>query len=313
MRRDESRLIQTASAWTARLDEAMRHHPNPHLVRRWFRRAEAVAVASAEQLGASEITLAMMIDGSPPDVIGREDRTAKDLHGALSLLDAWGPESPGDDELIELWRASEKSNQRRGGDALEWRLEQECAVAAAEIRGVLATPDPWSVAGALRMAWNRDGLEGRARRIGLLTAPHMVARAFGVSLPIVGVSRFLASEADATRRAAADEDDWPGHFFEAVAAGARRSYDAAAQLARLDRDLKALCPPERSSSRVVPAIEAILANPIVTQTSLAGTLGTTHRGAGWILDRLVGAGIVSALDGAGAKTRAFICRKAVGL
>lgn len=313
--RDEVEAIVRAAASVGRLDEYMRTSRTAPIVRAWFLRTEALAIARSENLASDETRLSFLINEINADEItGKADWTAYDIHHGLAMTQNWLDAIPSDLEVREAWKATDESNLRVSTPKLEWQLDQDAAEISELVRNAMATPDPWGAAEAIRRLLVKPKLmEGQGRRMAMLIAPSLIRAAFGAPNVALGIADELWADPEATSEASIDQSSFNSLFFGAVGHSAQRTYEAAVKQQRLANEMNAACPKSRSTSSIEKAIAQMLATPVTTVPRLAQHLGISSVGASAILERLVEANYVKSYGEPRIKGRIFSCPKALSL
>lgn len=302
-------LVRAVQAVT-RQCEAARRAAVPGLPE-WFMRTEAIDVASQENLRPDEIRFLAYAEGAAFEVVSRAERTAGDALRALGSALALDPREARPVDLVEVWGASERSNMvvesRRDADQVEAERAAEAVLPLLD--GLARDPTPGGAAEVFRRMLAENRFRARVRMAYVL-APLVVRLGFRAPNSFVGLSRHLPKP-DILLQEAERPDTFQRVFHKAATDAAERTTRAAVELAGVREGLRSRLGHERATSRTGGAVDAFLRRPVMNVPGLAQELGSTRKGAQLILDRLVAAGIVQALDTSRSKGRLYVCRRAV--
>lgn len=319
---DDRRAFVAAAAAVARADEAMINvakmtadaeaSATPAGVP-WYRRRtirdEAAAIAGLEGHAIRNESLCRRIGNRDTSNLDRATKLAADIHEAILLVDAWPQKPPGLEEILKLFSVSDESTGRVMRPDLVWTLEDDATWLVRECEVAAETPEPWIAIDVIRRIWNSGRFQSTARRMAMLCAPWILARGFGCDLPVHGLAQQIRKDVDGFRDAAKSSDSWALAAAQAVAEAGRSSHRRIGDAAAERRTLLAICPPERSSSSITPAVEFMIGQPIFTVKSFCENLGVTPRGAKVVLDKLEDAGLLE-VEG-GSRNRNYVCRRAI--
>ena len=280
----------------------------------WSRRKEALAIAAAaDRATANEEAVAGMGGETLLDINSKADRLAGDILAAMVSTDDLDALCVTDGAIRSIWELADQSNIKIASGDAAWRIERDCGETAAEISSLMAQPTPWGAAEALRRMWLNDRFDGIGQRLTLILAAPLIRAGFGLKSFSAGIAGEIIGEAERRVEILDSEDDFFVLFCRGVEKSATAAREAGLRLQRFAIEFEAACGRQREGSRTNQAIAAILAYPVLTPQALRVELGTTDRGAEFILGKLLSAGCLIEHETSTRRNRTFVCRKSLTL
>lgn len=280
----------------------------------WSRRKEALAIAvAADRASAFEEAVAGMGGEILIDINSKGDRLASDVLEAMTETSTIDGAGILDVDIRSVWEIADQSNIKVSTGDASWRIERDCVDAAEGIKLCSPHLQPWGASEALRRLWLSDRFDGIGQRMTLILAAPLVRAGFGVRSFSAGIAGEIMAEAERREEIFGSEDDFFVLFCRGVERSANAAREAGQRLQRLAIEFERACGRQREGSRTSAAIAAVLSFPILTPQALMAELGTTDRGAEFILDKLLSAGCIVEHDTSTKRNRTFVCKKSLTL
>ncbi|MTH95904.1 hypothetical protein [Roseibium sp. RKSG952] len=307
---DDRIAFALLAAVLARLDEAgICSRAIADIYRPGSLRREAVSITGLEGSLVRMETLATLLADSEETAVDRGSLMALGIHNALEKMTGWPEEGPTSDEVSDAFKTSDAANGRLMRADAVWSLEDDSEWMANELSRVSETSEPWTAVEVMRSIWTSGRFFGNSRRMALIAAPWVLETGFGLSTRAIGIASGISKNVDAVRNASGDKNTWSVVFAERAAAGIQTELENFRNVPARITSMEALCPTERSSSRIGLAIRQFMRTPVVTTKSFSKALNVSDRGAKIILDKLIETSVID-VEG-GARNRKFVCRRAM--
>lgn len=298
-----------AASGCARFDENYQFLPRldvtylPAAIRR-----EALAIASLEGVGPRKENLARLIGKPELTNVERGTRIAFDIYEALCLLVSNNMQIPEKQTIIEIFEIADRSQGRVRRPDFLWSIEEDASWLHQLFAEATEKQDPWEWSEIIRQIWTSGRFSSTARRMALIMSPWCISKAFGCTSLMFGFAEGVRRSVDTMKDTASVSSEWNNAFAQALADGIALELAEIKNIASTRLSLNALCPSERSSSSVGPAIDFIIGQPAFTQKALASALKLTDRGAKIIVDKFLDADILE-IGAGNSHNRLFICRR----
>lgn len=302
------RQFGTAGYYAGSLDEMLVSGSAKRVFDAWIARAESAAIAIADGFLVDAPSLTRATSEDAPTNLDKGVRSALDAYRARRLISTW-KEPPSTDLILEAYAVAAKSVARRMDAAGEFRLQDD----ASDLRGALydaaEAADLREAARVLSTQISDDSFGGHGARMRLLIAPWLGGRVLGLKRATVPLALTLHAE---TRKAGADADPTAA-LARAMAAALKQAMDMLRNIRLLRDALVAECKVVRSTSSIGDAVEFFVGSPIASARDLEKGLGLSRRGANFVINDLVEAGVIESVYPERQKNRVFLCRRALTL
>jgi hypothetical protein len=275
----------------------------------WVARAESAAIAIADGFLVDAPTLTRATSEDAPTNLDKGVRSALDAYRARRLVSTW-TEPPSSDLILEAYAVATKSVASRMDAIAEFRLQDDASDLRTALADAAEAADLREAARILGVQISDDSFGGHGRRMRLLIAPWLGGRVLGLKRASVPLALTLLQE---TKGAGGVDSDPPATLTRAMASALRQALDMLKNIRLLSEALVGECAVGRSTSSVGDAVEFFVASPIAAARDLEKALGLTRRGANFVIDELLKAGVVESAYPERTKNRVFLCRRALTL
>lgn len=275
----------------------------------WFVRRESIDIAARESRLADEIRLCGYVGQISDDASDQALRLASDIGDGIRIVLKW-TETPTAADIRQVWEASNASNIMLLGAEKQWQLDSAYGRIADLMDLMLTDPSVEKTEHLIHEIWVEKAFGIASRRMALMLSPYILRRAFDAPHALIGLARNLAIPIDVLDEPTRDERI--ADFADALRKGTDRSLEASLKIARLEDEFSEAIATKKGSG-AERAVRQLISTPILDASALAKLMGVTHKGAILILDRFEQAGILSKLDPARTRRKAFICHKAINL
>lgn len=316
------RHFGTAGYYAGTLDEMLANGSAKRSFDAWVARAESAAIAIADGFLVDAPTLTRATSEDAPTNIEKGIKSALDAYRARRLISTWN-ESPSSDLILEVHAVATKLVASRGTTepnpqddirvsraAAEFRLQDDASDLRAALADATEAADLREAARILGVQISDESFGGHGQRMRLLIAPWLAGRILGLKRANVPLALTLLQE---TRKAGKTDPDPSATLARAMASSMRQAMDMLKNVRLLSEKLISECRISRSTSSVGSAVEFFVSSPISSARDLEKALGLTRRGANFVINDMLEAGVLESAYPERLKNRVFLCRRALTL
>lgn len=303
------RHFGTAGYYAGTLDEMLANGAAKRSFDSWVARAESAAIAIADGFLVDAPTLTRATSEDAPTNLDKGVRSALDAYRARRLISTW-TEPPSSDLILEVFAVATKSVASRRDVTAEFRLQDDASDLRAALADAAEAADLREAARILGVQISDESFAGHGMRMRLLIAPWLAGRVLGLKRASVPLALTLLQE---MKKAGGIDPDPSTTLARAMSSAMRQAMDMLKNVRLLSDKLISECKVSRSTSSVGDAVEFFVASPIASTRDLEKALGLTRRGANFVINDMLEAGVLESAYPERLKNRVFLCRRALTL